>query len=286
MSANTPFVIEAVPETFERDVIERSADVPVVVDFWAEWCGPCRRLGPVLEKLAAEYGGKFLLVKADTETYPELAAGFGVRSIPAVFGLRDGRIVDQFVGLLPESSLRAFLDALLPSPAEALVIEGRKLEETDPDAAEAKYREALDLSPGEARAKIGLGRLDLARGRLDEARARIDDLERRGFLEPEAERLKAELVLKGQSQGGGDVASSRAAVAAAPDDLGLRHRLAEALAAAGQYEEALEICLNLVERDRKGVGEPARKTMLAIFQLLPDDSALVGDYRRRLSFVL
>src|SRR5215212_11195850 len=118
MSTNDRFIVETTRETFERDVIGRSSEQPVVVDFWAEWCRPCRMLGPVLERLAEEYGGKFVLVKANTEQVPELASGFGVRSIPAVFGLRDGKIRDSFVGVLPESAIRAFLGRLLPTPAE------------------------------------------------------------------------------------------------------------------------------------------------------------------------
>jgi putative thioredoxin len=286
MSDKSPHVVEATRDTFERDAIERSRDVPVVVDFWAEWCGPCRMLGPVLERLAGEYGGKFVLVKADTERMPEVAAGFGVRSIPAVFGLRDGQVVDGFVGVLAESAIRAFLDRLLPTPAEALAAEAGRLEATDPRAAEAKYREALTLAPDEPRAKVGLARLALAGGRVEEARRLVANLERRGFLEPEAERLKAELTLRDQARAAGGVEDARAAVAADPGDLGRRLKLAEALAAAGQYPEALDIGLDLVERDRKGVGEEARKMMLAIFQLLPADSELVADYRRKLSFVL
>ena len=107
-ASTNPNIIETSEATFERDVIERSKDVPVVVDFWATWCQPCRILGPILEKLAREGEGKFVLVKAETELVPNIAAGFGVRSIPAVFGIKDGRVVDSFLGALPESAIRAW----------------------------------------------------------------------------------------------------------------------------------------------------------------------------------
>ena len=286
MSEPSPFIIEAERETFQGDVVERSRDVPVVIDFWAAWCQPCRMLAPVLERLARAYDGRFLLVKADTERVPEIAAGFGVRSIPAVFGLRDGQVVDSFVGVLPEKAIRAWIDRLLPTPAEALVAEARSLEATDPSAAEARLREALALEPHSPRASIALARVLAAAGRDDEARALIDGLQRRGFLEPEAEALKAELDLRSLAAGTGGVAACRAEVAAHPDDPTARLKLAEALAASGSYPEALDLCLGLVERHRKGPGEEARKTMLRIFQLLPADSELAAEYRRKLALAL
>jgi putative thioredoxin len=288
-SSTALFLIEPSRETFEKDVIERSHSVPVVIDFWAPWCGPCLRLGPLLEKLADEYQGKFVLAKIDTEREPELAGQFGVRSIPAVFGLRDGKAVDGFLGLQPETMIRAWLERLLPTPAEQIVAHARELEATDPLAAEARYNSALSFDPDLPAAHMGLARIALEAGRLEDAQARIFTLERRDFLEPEAEKLKAELTLRLQAQQAGvlSVESARADLAANPDDLKLKLQLAESLAAAGQYSDALALCLELVERDRKGkIGEQARQTMLAIFQILPPDSELVMENQRQLSFVL
>ncbi|QDV38878.1 tetratricopeptide repeat protein [Tautonia plasticadhaerens] len=279
-------IIEATREGFEQEVIERSKSVPVVVDFWAEWCGPCRMLGPVLEKLAREYDGRFVLVKADTEQLGDVASAFGVQGIPAVFGLRDARIVDSFVGVQPEAMIRQWLDRLMPSPAEVLCGEAAALEDADPAAAEARYREALGLDAKLPKARIGLAGALERQGKLDEARAEVAALERRGFLEPEAEAVKARLALDLAAADAGDLAAARAEAESHPDDLPARYRLAEALAAAGQHEEALATCLDLVERDRRGVGEQARQTMLALFNLLPPDDPLVADYRRKLSFVL
>jgi putative thioredoxin len=284
--ANSAWVIEATSANFERDVIERSSQVPVVVDFWAEWCGPCKALGPLLERLAEEYGGTFVLAKIDTDGESDLAMQFGVRSIPAVYGLRDGKAVDGFIGVQSETAIRAWLDRLMPTPIERMAAEARRLESSDPHAAEAKYNELLSLDPDSTPAQTGLARIALDQGRLDDAQARIVTLERQGFLEPEAERLKAELVLRLQAQGAGGVETARAALAEHPDDLNLKFQLAEALAASGQYADALALCLELVERDRKGVGERARQTMVAIFQLLPPESELVTEFQRQLSMVL
>jgi putative thioredoxin len=279
-------VIEATALNFQRDVIERSHSVPVVVDFWALWCGPCRTLSPILEKLASEYDGKFVLAKVDIDREPELAVQFRVRSIPAVFGVRDGKRVEAFVGVQPESMIRTWLDRLLPTPAETLAAVAGPLETTDPQAAEEKYSAALSLDPDLPAAHTGLARIALAQGRLEDAQARILGLERRGFLEPEAQKIKAELTLRLQATQAGSVEAARAALAERPDDPSVKFRLAEALAAAGQYADALALCLELVERDRKGIGEKARRTMIAIFQLLAPDSELVTEYQRRLSLAL
>lgn len=288
MSANTPNVIDVTMDGFERDVMEASRTRPVVVDFWATWCGPCRTLGPILEKLAHEFDGKFLLAKVNTETDPELASAFGVRSIPAVYAIRDAKMVDGFVGALPESSIREWLGTLLPTPAQELVLEGRELEATDPAQAETRFRAALELEPNDVSARTCLARAVLRQGKTEEAHALIAALEARGYLEPEAEAVKAELALREQASDTGGIDAARAALAANPTDPALRLKLAEALASAGPagYEEALELALAIVEEHRKEVSDEARRVMLNIFQLLPADSELTAEYRRRLSAAL
>jgi putative thioredoxin len=285
-SEPSPWILKAAAATFQQDAVERSRDVLVVVDFWATWCQPCRLLGPLLENLAREYDGKFLLVKADTDKLPDIAAGFGVQSIPAVYAMRDGQLLDFFVGLLPEGQLRAWIDRLLPSEAETLVSQARLLEASDPKQAEATFLEASRLDANLASAKIGLAALLLAQGRADEVRAIVDELEQRGFLEPEAEKLKAQLHLAAPAGAGADLDALRAAVAANPQDLPAKMALAESLAAKAQYEEALETALAVVQAGKKEFVEPARQLMVDIFRQLPDDSQLVTDYRRRLSTAL
>lgn len=284
--AQTLYVFDVTDDGFVRDVIERSKLVPVVVDFWATWCQPCRILGPTLEKLAAEFDGKFLLARAETERVPEVASAFGVRSIPAVYGIKGGKVAASFVGAQSESQVRAWIEALMPTRAETLAAEARAIEAEDPAGAEARYREALAESPDDPLLKVALGRVALAQGRPEEARAIIAALELRAFLEPEAEMLKAELTLRGRSDLGGDLVTLRRALETNPGDRSIQLSLAESLAAAGEYDEALALALELVERDRRGTGESARKLMIAIFQLLPPDSSLAKDFRRQLSVAL
>jgi putative thioredoxin len=283
---SSPHVMDVTTETFAQAVLERSSMVPVVVDFWAPWCNPCQLLGPVLEKLADEYGGRFLLAKVNIDQSPEVASQFAVRSIPAVFGVRDGKLSDAFVGVQSESAIRTWIDRLLPTDAELHAAAAASLESSDPRAAEQRYSLAIALEPDLPQAHIGLARIALADGHLEDATARIAKLEQRGFLEPEAEKLKAELSLRVQARGVDSVDAARTALAANPEDLSLKLRLAETLAAVGQYPDALGLCLELVERDRKGVGEPARQTMVAIFQLLPPGDDLATEYQRLLSLVL
>jgi putative thioredoxin len=280
-SSTCRYVINATRETFERDVIARSHEVPVVVDFWAAWCGPCRLLGPMLEQLAEEYAGRFVLVKADTDQLAEAALAFHVQSIPAVFGVLDGRPVDWFQGAIPQPQVRTWLEDFL---LRVDLTTAKRLEAEDAAAAEAIYCRVLDKLPHEAAASIGLARLRLAQGRRAEAQAIIQQLQGRGFLEPEAETLKAALEIGGRTAA--DVAASRAALAADPDNLELQLEWAKSLAAQERYQEALELCLQLVERDRQGAGEAARRVMLDIFRVLPEESELVQTYRRRLATTL
>jgi len=283
MAAASPYITETSVATFEADVVNKSMECLVLVDFWAPWCEPCRQLGPILEKLANEFAGKVQLVKINVDESPDLAGAFGVQSIPLVVAMQDGRPIDQFMGIVPEDQLRDWLRELLPSRTEELLQKGAQLEATDPAGAESAYREALALVPDDDRAKVGLARVIVAQERDDEAAKIIAELEQRGYLEPEAERVKSELELRAAAEEAGDLTEARKAAAANPEDLSLQLKLADALAVARKYEDALKICLDLIEKDKSAIGPEAKDTMVRIFDMLGPSSELTGTYRRKLS---
>ncbi len=284
--ANSPWVKETTTERFEADVIRASTERPIVVDFWATWCQPCKQLGPLLEKLAVEFNGRFELVKVNVDENQDLAAAFGVQSIPYVVALRDGQVASEFVGVHPEDKLREWLGSLLPSKAEELLKKGHALEETDPKGALAAYREAAALDSKLDEARIALARVLLKLNQDDECRKIIAELESRGYLEPEAEKVKSQLELRAAAAEAGPLDEARKSATAAPDDLSLQLKLADALAVANRHEEALQICLAIVQKDKSTLGSEAKSTMLRIFDALGPGSDLVSTYRRKLATAL
>lgn len=271
--------------TFERDVIERSKTVPVAVDFWAPWCGPCHTLGPLLERLAIEHGGAFVLAKVNVDRNPKLAGAFGARSIPMVLGLRDGRVVTEFVGAQPESVVREFVSRLLPSEGDRLAIEADRLAASgQAGEAEAAYLRAFELDPRSDRALLGLARAASERGEFERA---LDYLDRVGPGTPfrkEADRLSAAIRIR--QNGGSDEPALRAKLAADPGDLEARFALAQTVAAAGRHEEALEALLEILRRDRSFRDGAARTAMLDIFNLIGPGNETVERYRSEMAQVL
>ena len=286
MAAPSAWIIEPTVETFEKEVVERSMTVPVVMDFWATWCQPCLQLAPILEKLANEYQGQFILAKVETEKNPELAGAFGVQSIPLVVAIREGRPVDAFQGALSEKQVREWLTRILPSETERLIGEAASLEGTSPSEAETKYRRVLELEPESGPALIGLGRVLLAKGKIDEVQTLVDKLEARGYMEAEAEQLKSQLALKAAAASfSGDIDKAREAASRDPQDMDRQVELAEALAASGKYEEALDLCLAHIARDKAGAGVRAKEAVLTILGSMTDHE-LAGQYRRKLATLL
>ena len=275
------WVITTTQEEFQAKVFQQSVERPIVVDFWAEWCAPCRALGPVLEKMAGEYAGEFILVKANTEENPQSASEFQVQGIPAVYAVVNEKVVEMFNGALPETQIRVWLDRVI---SIGLLIKANQLENDSPESAEKNYRTILSKTPDEVEAQLGLARVLLGQNKFDDVRQIIDKLESRGFLEPEAEKIKANLALHGKQ--GGDLQALRDQVTENPDNLSLQLTLAETLAGSKAYEEALSLSLSLVQKDKTGVGDAARKLMIDIFRVLPDNSPLVSEFRRKLSTAL
>jgi putative thioredoxin len=278
--------VDVTNDTFEREVIEASKSTPVIVDFWAPWCGPCRVLKPVLEKLAAEYGGKFKLAKVNSDENQEIAAAYGVRSIPDVMAFKDGKPFSHFLGAVPESQVRAFIDGLIPTPAEIERERAAKLREAgdSPGAVEA-LRKAIDLDPANYPARLDLAELLIELKRLHEADAVFAAVKPNLDFDERLATLRAALAFARTASSASE-AELKARLAANPADHDARFALAGLYAGMKQYREALEELLEIVRRNKDWKDGEARKQILAIFNLAGNQPELVSEYRRKLASAL
>ena len=272
-------VIDVSEEDFGELVLEASRETPVVVDFWAGWCRPCLVLGPILERVAEEHDGRFVLAKVDVDANQTLAARYGIRGIPAVKAFRDGEVVTEFVGAQPEDMVRLWLRDVLPSEAEPIVAEARTAEdEGHPERAEAGYRRALEIDPDHEEATVGLARSLLARGEAAEARRVASRLP----ANLEARSVAARAALAERLPGDGDLDDLRARAATDPE---AALAVAAAEAGRGDAEAALERLLGVIASGGEA-RDPARDLMVTIFDSLGDEHPLVRAYRPRLASAL
>ncbi len=286
-------IIDTDTARFMEDVIEASNTVPVIVDFWAPWCGPCKQLTPALEKLVKQYGGKVKLAKINVDENQDLAQQFRVQSIPAVYAFKAGRPVDGFMGALPESQLKQFVDRLTGGGGsvldEAMAEAETFVAENNHEDALAVYKEVLAQDPSHVKALGGALRAYLALGQDDLAKQVLADLPEKMKNAPEVAGVQAALDLKEQSAqvaGGADLSALEAKVAADPKDMQSRLDLAVARYGAGAREQAMDELLEMVRKDRKWNEEAARKQLVKFFEALGPADPLAVQGRRRLSSIL
>ncbi len=281
-----PSILDTTAATFATDVIDASSRVPVIVDFWAPWCGPCRVLKPILEKLATEYGGRFRLAKLNTDEHQEIAGRYGIRGIPNVKAFVDGVVADEFTGALPESGVRAFIAKLLPSGGEALRRDARKsIADGDFEAAEKKLQEALLAEPSLHAARIELAELLVARQAYDDADGVIAPLPERD-RDQRYEKLMMQIGFWKRGKELPALKELAARLEREPNNPQLRFALAERLIAEGQFESALEELIVVVRSTRGDARDQARKSMIRVFTLNADQADLVSRFRRLLAAAL
>ena len=286
--ADAAHVFDATAATFEAEVLQASLKVPVLVDFWAEWCGPCKTLGPILEKLAAEYNGAFRLAKVDVEAEQQLAGAFQVRSIPTVMLVKDGQLVDGFPGALPEAQLRQFLQhhGIEPAPAVEDVAEVEvDAAPVDPHAEVVRLRKAAEAAPDDAALRLDLALALLAAGNAREADALIEALPANLATDERTLRARARLGFMREAQDAPPTGVLEAAIARDPGDLRARYLLGVQHLVAGHAEAGLQQFLEMLQRDRAFEDGLPRRALIDAFRIL-DDVDLVGRYRRRMSSLL
>ncbi|MCY4392855.1 MAG: thioredoxin [Chloroflexi bacterium] len=281
MTAPSP-VLEVTDETFSEAVIDESNNRPVVVDFWAEWCGPCRVLSPIIEAVAAEFGDDVLLAKLDTDRNPQTSATYGIQAIPSVKAFVDGEVANEFAGALPEEHVRAFFAQLVTTPSEMAAAEAEEMAASgDLAGAEARYNEMLEEDAENADALTGLAAILLER---DDREGAEELLERAGS-DRRAKALRHHMFLE-EFAGKHDAPALEEEARLDPTDPRARYRWGVMLAAYGRYEEALDELLESVRLDRRFADDAARKAVLAVFDILGLESTLVREYQRRLTQLL
>jgi putative thioredoxin len=279
----TENVTELNESEFQNAVVEESRKRPVLVDFWAPWCGPCRSLTPILEKLADEYAGQFLLAKINSDENQALAGELGVRGIPNVKAFYGGQMVDEFTGAMPEGMVRQFLERVLPSEAEKRRQAAMKAYESgEAEQALAGLDTAQLLEPDNDIIRMDRAEILLKLGRAAEADRLLNELSPLAAMEPRAEHLKAELTFA-DGEEATDVGKLEARVSNDPQDLTARLALAKHYANQKLFEPALQQLLEIVRTDRTFGDDVGRKTMLALFELLGSDHELASQYRRLLA---
>ena len=275
--ADSQYVIDVTAENFRAVVIEGSAVAPVVLDFWAPWCAPCRQLGPALEARAA--GGKFTLAKVNVDDNPELAEQFQVSGIPAVYAIKDGKVIDHFAGMLAEADLDDFVANLNPSPAEVELLAAVQVAVNDPEAGKVALREVVAKDPAAEAPRVALASLlliELAES-PDESAKLLHGIESGEFAE-EAQRLRGILKLRETPHADADLAEALADHETAERYL----KVGTILAAQGEYEQALETLITGADLDKVLAGGAVREAMLAIFAIIGVRSEMADEYRDKL----
>lgn len=280
--ADAPNTVTVTAENFQSLVLDASYDRPVLVDFWADWCAPCRMLMPILAKLADEYRGRFTLAKVNTEEQQALAAQFGIRSLPTVQLFISGQPVDQFMGALPEGQIREFIDRHLPRPSDGLLAQAQGfMAAGDLESAQILIDRAREQDPENARLALADLQLLAARGQIDEAQSAIDRLPIDLANEPEVLALRAQLRFIAELADAPPEAELVTRLADHPHESLTRYQLAAYQVMRGDYEAALENLLTLMKRDRAFQDDAGRKGMLAVFDLLGAGD-LVARYRAKM----
>jgi putative thioredoxin len=285
-TATSNYIFDVSEAEFEQKILAASRERPVVVDFWAPWCRPCLMLGPILERAVAGRSGAVVLAKVNIDEAQTVAARYRIDSIPAVIAFKDGRPTREFVGVLPEAQVNAFLDLLNPTEADQLVKEATDLTTRDAAASEQRFRQALERDPRHDLARLGLAELLLRKGKFEGVGELLDAVAPGGEHGDRARQLTAEAVLRQKTQGAGDVSAARARLAAEPGNARRRYELGCVLAVEGDYPAALQELLAAGEADPQLAAGPVREAMVQVFHLLGDGHPLANEYRARLSRLL
>lgn len=283
----SPHIADVTEQTFEPLVLAKSRETPVLVDFWAAWCGPCKQLMPVLTRLADEYGGKFFLAKINSDTEQPLAARYGVKSLPTVKLFKNGQVVEEFMGAQPEKTIRALLDRHIPRESDALVYNAMLAAQSGkPDEALTILQQAVITDPSNDRAKLELARVHANLGHTDEAETTLTSLSTEAKASTDTVSLRAQLEFARIAASARPPEVLLADIAANARDSTARYELAAHLVLRQQYESALDQLLEIVRTDRKFRDDAGRKAMVSIFNLLGGSGDIVKQYRTKLSMAL
>ncbi len=285
--SDLPHVFDATTETFEAEVLQKSLQTPVLVDFWATWCGPCKTLGPILEKLAGEYNGGFELAKVDVDKEQQIAAAFQIRSVPTVFLIKGGQIVDGFPGAMPEGQLREFLTqhGVMPAEGGAEAEPEPEALPLDPQAEVAALRDAIAAEPGKDELKLDLALALLKTGAVEEASRLIDALPANLATDDRAVRARARLDFANALKDAPAAPALAARLQADGNDLEARYLLGIRHLLGGEDEAALEQFIEMLRIDRSFRDGLPKKALIDAFRVIEDED-LVGRYRRRMSSLL
>lgn len=281
--ANSPYLVDVTAESFRQVVIEGSHDRPVLVDFWADWCAPCKMLMPILASLADDYGGKLLVAKVNTEEEQALAVEYGIRSLPTVQLFKNGEPADQFMGALPESQVREFLERHLPRESDQLLARAQSLLSAgDTDGAAELIAQAENTDPANNRIRLAEAGIAAARGENKGAQAILDRLPVELADDAEVIALRGQVLFAGICAESPPEEELRSTLGANPADSHARYLLAAHRVVAHDYEEALEQLLELMKRDRSFKDDAGRKGILMIFSMLGGEGELITRYRGKM----
>lgn len=284
---SSEYIYPVEEENFHRLVVEKSYQVPVLVDFWADWCAPCHMLMPILSKLAEEYGGQFLLAKVNTDEQRQLAMEHGIRSLPTVRLFRHGAVVEEFFGVQPEEAIRALLDAHVERESDQVRVQAMEAQARGNTAeAVAMLRQALDSDPGNERINLDLASLLIEQGQFDEAERVLKSLPSNRQLDPDVSRLFATMSFGRIAQEAPPAETLETQIHEDPKNCEARYQLSAIKTLAGDYQGAMDQLLEILRRDRSFRDDAGRKGLIAIFELLGEDNPLVNRYRGLMSKAL